>query len=334
MKQNAEILPSNEVGIAKQTLCEANAAPMIAVSRPVRMTRAANDEALIASWLGTYHPVNSARTLVLYRQIVKGFVSWMAERELRLTTLAVEDLTAWRDQLGGAISTQANRLAAVKGLLGYAHRTGYAPYNVGVAVRGPKVDVQEGRALTEGEVATLLRAAREQLEAEEARSMPRPRYLRAARTQLCLVEFLYVSATRVSEATRVTWNDFERRPDGDFDLHILGKGRKRRRVPVPASAVEHLTQHLGRCTKDEAEPVFDFGPRRAQTLIRKLALRAGIRGRVSPHSLRHAAASHSLNRGCPVHTVRHTLGHASLATTTRYCHNTRQDGVSRYLKVM
>ena len=77
--------------------------------------------------------------------------------------------------------------------------------------------------------------------------------------------------------------------------------------------------------------IFGFGARRAQTIIKQLARDAGIDSEVSPHWLRHAAASHALDRGAPVHVVQQTLGHASLATTARYAHK-RLDGAARYLR--
>ena len=61
-------------------------------------------------------------------------------------------------------------------------------------------------------------------------------------------------------------------------------------------------------------------PRAAGQIVSAAAVRAGLSAAVSPHWLRHAHASHALDRGAAVHVVQHTLGHASLATTTRYVH--------------
>ncbi|MBU4356156.1 MAG: tyrosine-type recombinase/integrase, partial [Proteobacteria bacterium] len=63
------------------------------------------------------------------------------------------------------------------------------------------------------------------------------------------------------------------------------------------------------------------------------AIRAGIEGAVSPHWLRHAHASHALDRGAPIHLVQATLGHASVATTGKYLHARPDDSSARYLGV-
>ena len=68
-------------------------------------------------------------------------------------------------------------------------------------------------------------------------------------------------------------------------------------------------------------------------IVRAAAKRAGIDTNVSPHWLRHAHASHALDRGCPIHLVQATLGHASVATTSRYLHARPTDSFARYLPV-
>jgi integrase/recombinase XerD len=66
-------------------------------------------------------------------------------------------------------------------------------------------------------------------------------------------------------------------------------------------------------------------------IVSAAAIRAGIQGKVSPHWLRHAHASHSLDRGAPIHLVQQTLGHASVATTSKYLHARPSDSSALYL---
>lgn len=68
-------------------------------------------------------------------------------------------------------------------------------------------------------------------------------------------------------------------------------------------------------------------------IVRAVARRVGIDANVSPHWLRHAHASHSLDRGAPIHLVQATLGHASIATTGKYLHARPQDSSARYLEI-
>lgn len=308
----------------------ANSTSLETVVAP-RFTRAQNDAGLVASWLGTFDPTDSAQTLVLYRRVSGAFMGWLTAHGLTLITLTTDDLAAWRDPLTGAPATRSNRLAVIKSLLGYAHVTGYTRFNVGAAIRGPKVDLDvDSRSLSEFDVARLIGAAENLLRLERARAKPRPRFVRAALTKLYLVRFSYLSGCRVSEVVSVTWADLRRRPDGDYQLSILGKGGKRRRFPMPRLLVDQIEAEYRPAAASPESRIFAFGARRAQTIIGELAEAAGLEGDVSPHWLRHAAATHALDRGAPVHVVQQTLGHASLVTTGRYAHK-RLDGAAKYL---
>ena len=298
---------------------------------PARLSRADSDVAIVASWLSTFDPVASARTLVLYRRVSSAFLDWIATRALTLRQLTTDDLAAWRDQLVGAPATRANRLAITKSLLTYANETGYVRFNVGKAVKGPRIDTDvDARSLSELQVVLMIQAATVQVNAERARVPSRPRYLRAALTRMHLIRVLYISGCRISEGVNVKWADLQERPDGDYQLSVVGKGSKRRKFPLPRRMVEDLLSEYRLQTASDDERVFAFGARRAQTIVRELAHLAGLECPVSPHWLRHATASHALDRGAPVHVVQQTLGHASLATTGKYAHK-RTDGAARYL---
>jgi integrase/recombinase XerD len=89
---------------------------------------------------------------------------------------------------------------------------------------------------------------------------------------------------------------------------------------------------------EAGEPVFKsrkkgdaLTPQGVLAVVREAAGRAGIEGNVSPHWLRHAHASHALDRGAPIHLVQATLGHSSITTTGRYLHARPADGSSRFL---
>lgn len=95
-----------------------------------------------------------------------------------------------------------------------------------------------------------------------------------------------------------------------------------------------------RCAADTDAPVFPSRKKQGHLsevqvwrIVRAAARRAGIEDAVSPHWLRHAHASHALDRGAPPHLVQATLGHASLATTSRYAHARPSDSSARYLAV-
>ena len=255
----------------------------------------------------------AAGTVRAYRADVTAFLSRVGT--LQAVTLgAVQD---WSDSLERfSTATRMRRLASVKSLLSFSHRIGYVRFNVGAAVPLPKIkQTLPERLMTEESVLRML--ALEQ--------HPRNRVL---------LRLLYLAGLRVSEASGLRVRDLLERGDaGQINVH--GKGGRTRVVLLPRSiwiALEPLT--AGR-TLDA--PVFlsrkanALDPRQMNRIVKQAAVRAGLSSAVSPHFLRHAHVSHALDRGCPAHLVQATVGHASLATTSRYAHARPGDSSARYL---
>ena len=121
-------------------------------------------------------------------------------------------------------------------------------------------------------------------------------------------------------------------------ITVLGKGSVTRSIRIPAS-VWRLVIGLKPADMDVGDAVFRSRKKKAGGLqplavlriVRAAAQRAGIEAAVSPHWLRHAHASHALDRGAPIHLVQATLGHASINTTGRYLHARPNDSSSRFL---
>jgi len=140
---------------------------------------------------------------------------------------------------------------------------------------------------------------------------------------------------RVSELAALRWRDLQPRDDAG-QVTIFGKGGKTRVVLLAASVWQEL-EGLGRGPGEA--PVFrsrrggHLDPSAVERIVQKAATRTGIVGKVSPHWLRHAHATHALERQCPIHLVQATLGHASVATTGRYLHARPTDSSARYLAV-
>ena len=140
-----------------------------------------------------------------------------------------------------------------------------------------------------------------------------------------LLQFLYYTGCRIAEACALRGRDL-RDLDGARPVATLyGKGGRTRHVALPADCAQALLG-LPPAPVAAAAPVFRTRtgrallPRAACAIVSAAARRAGLTVPVSPHWLRHAHASHALDRGAAVHVVQATLGHASLATTTRYVH--------------
>jgi site-specific recombinase XerD len=217
-------------------------------------------------------------------------------------------------------ASQARALAAVKSLLAFGHRLGYLPFDVGGAVRLPRLrSALAERILSEADVHRLLALE------PDARNR-------------ALLRLLYAGGLRVSELVALRWRDLQARDAGEGQVTVYGKGGKTRAVLLPATVWGDL-QALREGAAAEEAPVFRSrkgGPltaRQAQRLVDAAAKRAGLRASVSPHWLRHAHATHALERGAPIHIVQATLGHASVATTGRYLHARPTDSSARYLAV-
>jgi len=235
-------------------------------------------------------------------------------RCLRSATLA--NIQDYVQSLGGAITTQARKVASMKSLLAFAYRTGYTRFDVGRVIVAPKVpnDLAE-RILGEEQVIRMIAVA-------------------SSRRDRVLLRLLYVGGLRVSEAEGLRWRHLHDRGDGCIAT-VHGKGGKTRHVLLTDQVATEL-QALRGGAADEA-PVFrsrtdrPLGRRDMQRVVRKFAKAAGIDLAVSPHWMRHAHASHALDRGAPIHLVQQDLGHASVATTSKYLHARPDDGSARYL---
>jgi integrase/recombinase XerD len=207
-------------------------------------------------------------------------------------------------------------LATVKSLFAFGHKLGYLPFDVARPLHLPaSKDTLAERILDEGEVHKML--ALEQ----------HPR-------NHVLLLLLYAAGIRVSESCGLKWRDVQSRTEGG-QINVFGKGGKTRVILLPASVWSKLVTLRGESGEDQ--PVFlsrKKGHLRAVQVWRivgKAAARAGIGKAVSCHWLRHAHASHALDRGAPISLVQATLGHSSVATTGKYLHARPTDSSSKYL---
>ncbi len=209
-------------------------------------------------------------------------------------------------------------LSAVKSLLTYGQRIGYLTYNIGVVVKLEKVsnDLAQ-RILSEDAVQKMLHTEKG----------PRNR---------AILRLFYGGGLRVSELVDLKWRNFQERDDGG-QVTVFGKGGKTRHVLLSDATWAAL---MTLKSDDPNAPVFPsrkkgghLNPVSAWRIVKKAAAQAGIEGNVSPHWLRHAHASHALERGAPVALVRDTLGHASVSTTNGYLHARPNDSSALYLAV-
>ena len=284
-----------------------------AAQSTVKLTDCSTDEQFIQLWLGG----KTGNTIAAYRQDIAQFKTFVENRPL--THLTIDDVAGFAsalEQQGYAPSSIHRRLYAVKSLLSFGQACGYLMDNVGGLIElAPEPKKLSERILTEEEVLLLIY------------SEPNPRYK-------LMLRFLYETGCRLSEMCNLKWKDLKKRtPGGQVD--ILGKVSKVRHILISEELWFDLVST--RKKAPSTMPVFPtksgrhYAASNVVRIVRAAAIRAGLEQKVSPHWLRHAHASHSLDRGAPLHLVQATLGHSSISTTERYLHARPDDSSSRYL---
>ena len=284
-------------------------------------------------WISTFLEAQAAElgaatnTQLAYGRDLKDFDSFLARRALDFVSVGRKDIEAyliWCDAQGLAKSTRARRLSAIKQLYRFAFEEGWRSDNPAIQIAGPGQDKRLPKVLSEDEVDQLLDAAR--------------RSGRNTSDQLrntCLMELLYATGMRVSEL--VSLRVSAARGDPRL-LLIMGKGGKERLVPLSDPAREALAAWLvqrdktdeAAQAKDKPASIYLFPSRgsagyltrhRFYLLIKEFALTAGVDpSKVTPHTLRHAFATHLLANGADLRAIQTMLGHADVATTEIYTH--------------
>ncbi|PIR23592.1 MAG: hypothetical protein COV44_01980 [Deltaproteobacteria bacterium CG11_big_fil_rev_8_21_14_0_20_45_16] len=139
-----------------------------------------------------------------------------------------------------------------------------------------------------------------------------------------LLEFLYATGARISEACALKWKDIDTQRK---TIRLFGKGRKGREIPLSkvVEAKFKKTNKLGDyvfCSP--RDPGKSLGPRQARRMIRKFCLENNIDRRIHPHLMRHSVATHLLDEGADLRFIQELLGHESLSTTQKYLRVSKQ----------
>jgi integrase/recombinase XerD len=272
------------------------------------------------SWLVTERG-RSANTIAAYRRDLVGYCSWLGDHGhglLSVDTATLVDFVAARRASGSAASSVARQLAAVRMLHRYLVTEGERRDDPTADLEGVRVPAGLPKPLSEAEVTSLLDAV--------------VGHDPVARRDRALLELLYATGARISEACGLSMGDI------DFDtrlVRLFGKGAKERIVPygrVAGAALDEWFSPQGRVLlvppqwrrRDDAEAVFlnrrggRLTRQAAWAVVRRYGDRAGIGTELSPHALRHSCATHLLDHGADLRVVQELLGHASISTTQVY----------------
>jgi integrase/recombinase XerD len=259
-------------------------------------------------------------TLAAYRRDLEAFSCWLQPQGRNLVEAQREDLLAYLahhlDRSGKARST-ARLVSSLRRFYRYLVRERVCSNDPSARIEAPRLGRPLPESLSEEDVETLL-AAPEVGDGLGLRD----------RTML---ETLYATGLRVSELVSLTLPQLNTRQGV---VRVSGKGNKERLVPLGEEALSWLDRYLheGRLELLKS-PVYEtlFLTRRGTAmtrqafwyLIKRYARQAGIRKVLSPHTLRHAFATHLLNHGADLRVVQMLLGHADLSTTQIYTHVAR-----------
>ncbi|MBK5196961.1 MAG: site-specific tyrosine recombinase XerD [Methyloceanibacter sp.] len=270
----------------------------------------------------------AAHTVEAYTRDLSEFLAFLAAKGKEATTASAEHLRGFLASLaskGLAPTSRARKLSAIRQFFRFLLAEGLRADDPCSAIDSPKLGRPLPKILSLAEVEMLLKTASDASEAA-AEGSARRRALRL----YALLETLYATGLRVSELISL--------PRGvltadDLVLTVKGKGGRERLVPLNEAARKALAAHLAAVGEDEAKgkspSPWLFPSAGGQHLTRQrlgqelkaLALASGIEpSRVSPHVLRHAFASHLLERGADLRTVQQLLGHADISTTQIYTH--------------
>ena len=256
-----------------------------------------------------------------YGRDLKDFLNFLEARSASFSTAnrtMLEDYLVQCEAIGLATATKARRLSSIKQLYRFAFEENLRKDNPAIQIRGPKKDKRLPRSLSLQEVEQLL---------QTACRMPNQRANKMRLT--CLMELLYATGMRVTELVRLPVATVRGNPDM---ILVRGKGGKERMVPLSPSARDAVILWMSLRDSDEASSKSTFlFPSRGKDghltriwffqQIKKLALMSGINPKkVTPHSLRHAFATHLLAGGADLRSIQILLVFEDIATTEIYTH--------------
>lgn len=281
-------------------------------------SRTALDRFIDAMWLE--HGL-SANTLASYRSDLSLFALWLERRGPRIAAAAAADLQAYLAEFSRRAKPASQRrlLSAWRRFYRHLLQLGEIADDPTLRIDPPIAVERFPKTLSEKQVEELLLAP----------EIDNPQGLR----DRAMLELLYAAGLRVSELIGLKIFEID---TTEGVLRVMGKGAKERLVPLGETALDWLARYML-----EARPLLLAGRRCEEVFVTRLgtgmsrqmfwklvkrhALRAGIpESRISPHTIRHAFATHLINHGADLRVVQLLLGHADISTTQVYTHVARE----------
>ena len=262
----------------------------------------------------------SANTLAAYRRDLAGFADWLAPRSLTLVTATEADLLGYiaARHPDSRASSANRRLSTLRRFYRHLIRERVRGDDPTINIQAARQPTRFPKSISESQVEALLAAP------DTATAL--------GERDRTMLEVLYATGLRVSELVGLRTVELSL---SDGVVRIIGKGSKERLVPLGEVACDWLQRHLAGGRREllgrrDADAV--FVTRRGEpmsrqmfwNLIRRYAINAGVTAPLSPHTLRHAFATHLLDHGADLRVVQMLLGHADISTTQIYTHVARE----------
>ncbi|KGD61121.1 integrase/recombinase XerD [Alcanivorax jadensis T9] len=277
---------------------------------------------LIDSWLDQQWLEKglSEHSLESYRRDIRQLAVWLQGQQgtlLQCERYQLLEFLANRHQQGVGARSVARQLSAIKSFYRWLKREGRIEEDPALLIERPKTGRPLPKTLTEADVEALLAAP----------DVSTPLGLR----DRAMLELIYATGLRVTELVTLTQSQINPRQGL---VRVIGKGDKERLVPLGEESLHWLARYLR-----EARPLLLgdnqellFPSRRGTCMtrqtfwhrIKQMAMVAGVEKKLSPHTLRHAFATHLLNHGADLRVVQLLLGHSDLSTTQIYTHVAQQ----------
>jgi integrase/recombinase XerD len=263
----------------------------------------------------------SSNTLAAYRADLTALSRWLAERGVPILQTGRGDLLgfiAWRVEAGARPRSTARQLSSFRRFFRYLVREGVIRDDPTAQIAMPKIGRSLPKSLSEEEVEALLSAP---LVSDPLGHRDRT-----------MLEVLYATGLRVSELVSLKYNAVNL---NQGVIRVLGKGNRERLIPLGEEAVRWLEEFISGARNEillDRTTDYLFPTRRGDRMtrqafwhiIKRYARKSSIEKDLSPHTLRHAFATHLLNHGADLRVVQMLLGHSDLSTTQIYTHVARE----------
>lgn len=263
----------------------------------------------------------SKNTLGAYRADLMTLTRWLTARGVDLVKATKQDLVqfiGWRVDEGAKPRSTARQLSSFRRFFGYLTREGMIGEDPTTDIDMPRIGRSLPKSLTEEEVDSLLAAP----------NVDEP----LGHRDRTMLELLYATGLRVSELINLKQGQINL---NQGVLRVIGKGDRERLIPLGEESQRWLKGFIESSRVEillERQTDYLFPTRRGDRMtrqafwhiIKRYAQKAGVKRRLSPHTLRHAFATHLLNHGADLRVVQLLLGHSDLSTTQIYTHVARQ----------